>query len=45
MSRPTLIDTDGHAWPITGLWCDDCGMPLAVALKPSAVHPTCGADS
>ena len=45
MIATTIRDIDGHVWPVTGLWCDDCGMPLNRVLATAGVHPTCGADS
>lgn len=34
-------DAQGHKWPITGYWCDACGMPLHHILRVTGVHPTC----
>lgn len=36
-----LKDAQGHEWPITGYWCDACGMPLHGSLRDVGVHPTC----
>ena len=37
----TLTDNDGHNWPITGHWCETCGMPLHPALTNEGTHPNC----
>lgn len=36
-----IRDAQGHKWPITGYWCDMCGMPLHRILRAVGVHPTC----
>lgn len=41
MSAGRLIDTHGHAWPVTGAWCRVCAMPLIVVTPGQATHPTC----
>lgn len=40
-SSERLMDNQGHAWPVTGYWCDMCGMPLHSILRGSGVHPGC----
>jgi hypothetical protein len=37
----TFTDPDGDRWPITGLWCSICGMPLNPVLANTGTHPTC----
>lgn len=36
-------DDAGHLWPVTGLWCDRCGKPLAPAVTADgwSTHPNC----
>lgn len=41
MTRQVVTDIDGHEWPVTGSWCDDCGMPMSVTLNPATTHPNC----
>lgn len=36
-----LTDDHGHAWPITGSWCEVCGMPLILVAAGQAAHPCC----
>lgn len=38
-----ITDNQGHAWPVTGYWCDVCGMPIHSILRSSGVHPGCEA--
>ena len=33
-------DPEGHHWPITGFYCDDCGLPL-IPVAGSTTHPLC----
>ena len=33
-------DPEGHEWPITGIYCDDCGLPL-IPVNGSTTHPNC----
>ena len=33
-------DEYGHQWPITGHWCDTCGLPL-IPVGGSPRHPLC----
>lgn len=40
MSPTGITDRHGADWPVTGKWCDACGMPLAVE-APGRVHPGC----
>ena len=40
MSTDRIIDAHGAAWPVTGRWCDTCGMPMALEVAESA-HPGC----
>jgi len=35
-----ITDRRGALWPVTGWWCDGCGMPLWWD-DPSGLHPTC----
>ncbi len=39
--RRVIEDRAGHLWPVTGLWCAACGMPLHRALVTVGVHPCC----
>lgn len=41
MTCPRWTDEDGHAWPITGTWCDVCGLPLIPTSDTPTTHPTC----
>lgn len=34
-------DSQGNEWPVTGYWCDACGLPLHPTLRTVGVHPTC----
>lgn len=36
-----LLDADGHRWPVTGLWCRGCGMPLNPVHRFEMTHPGC----
>lgn len=46
MTTPERItDDDGHEWPITGYWCQICGMPLHHILRTAGMHPNCEAPS
>ena len=45
MNAETIIDADGDIWPVTGLWCSVCGMPLHPAIADLGVHPGCEATS
>lgn len=36
-----LTDAHGHKWPVTGYWCDVCGMPLHPTLRAVGVHLNC----
>ncbi len=36
-----ITDDEGARWPITGLWCEACGMPLHIALVDLGIHPNC----
>jgi len=36
----TITDPWGALWPVTGHWCDGCGMPLWTD-DPSGLHPNC----
>ncbi len=38
-------DDDGHAWPLTGRWCDACGLPLDAILADVGVHAGCEVTS
>jgi len=40
MSLTRITDRHRADWPVTGKWCDTCGMPLAVD-APDRVHPGC----
>jgi len=33
-------DTEGHRWPITGIVCNVCGLPL-IPVAGSKAHPLC----
>jgi hypothetical protein len=37
----TVADKEGHLWPVTGLYCIVCGMPLHPANADREMHPTC----
>lgn len=37
-------DEHGHAWPITGDWCQVCNLPLTVVETAQTTHPGCGPD-
>ena len=41
MSVETITDQDGHCWPITGYWCDSCGLPMHAVNVPFGTHPSC----
>ena len=41
MTEQHITDADGHKWPVTGLWCRGCGMPLHPANRFTMLHPTC----
>jgi len=34
-------DAAGHAWPVTGLECSVCGLPLDPVLADAGTHPNC----
>jgi hypothetical protein len=36
-----MRDAQGHEWPVTGYWCEVCGMPLHPTLKDVGVHVNC----
>lgn len=40
-----MLDADGHAWPVTGVWCAGCGWPLAPHAPGQRFHPTCEPES
>lgn len=40
MSPTRIPDAHGAQWPVTGRWCDTCGMPLAVEAS-GVAHPGC----
>jgi len=40
MSPDRITDRHGADWPVTGRWCDTCGMPLAVEVA-ERTHPGC----
>lgn len=40
MTAGRWTDEHGHALPITGYWCDVCGLPL-IPVGESTTHPTC----
>lgn len=40
MTTRTITDPWGALWPVTGWWCDGCGMPL-YRDDPSGLHPGC----
>ncbi len=39
-----LIDDDGAYWPVTGYWCQGCGMPMRRIHTRQTHHPTCKPD-
>jgi hypothetical protein len=39
-----VVDADGHKWPVSGLWCSVCGMPLHRILEAVGMHPNCGEE-
>lgn len=41
MSTGTITDREGHMWPVSGLWCEHCGMPLHQIDEATAAHPSC----
>ena len=41
MNAETIIDADGDIWPVTGLWCTVCGMPLNPVNIAFGTHPGC----
>lgn len=41
MSAGRWTDEQGHAWPVTGLWCTACGLPLDRALADVGTHANC----
>ncbi len=40
MTVRAITDPDGALWPVTGWWCEGCGMPL-YRDDPSGLHPGC----
>lgn len=36
-----ITDKQGHHWPITGHYCQTCGMPMHPTNQPYGTHPTC----
>lgn len=45
MTTERLTDPEGHHWPVTGHWCDACGMPLTPYIEDQTVHPNCEDES
>lgn len=41
MTTHRYIDADGHAWPITGATCQECGYPLTIITQDQTTHPLC----
>lgn len=41
MTVETISDADGDRWPVTGLWCSVCGMPMHATCISSGTHPNC----
>lgn len=37
----SAIDIAGVRWPVTGYWCDLCGLPMHAVNVPFGTHPTC----
>lgn len=37
------VTIDGALWPVTGHWCQVCGLPLW-RVDGSTTHPACGPD-
>lgn len=44
MSIAKRITIDGASWPVTGHWCQVCGLPLW-RVDGSTTHPTCGPEA
>lgn len=40
MKRHQWADDKGHTWPITGHWCEACGLPL-IPVNGNTTHPCC----
>lgn len=40
MTARRWTDAEGHAWPLTGQWCNTCGLPL-IRVSNLDTHPTC----
>lgn len=41
MTEQRITDKLGHRWPVTGLWCRGCGMPLNHVHRFTMTHPGC----
>lgn len=41
MPNNTIIDADGDRWPVTGFYCDICGLPMQAVNVPFGTHPNC----
>jgi len=41
MTRPRIVDGDGHHWPDTGHRCAVCGWPLDPVHATIGTHPGC----
>ena len=44
MNAETIIDAEGDIWPVTGLWCSVCGMPLHPVNIAFGTHPNCDTE-